>query len=172
MKKIALGIIGSIMATTVMADVADVAVVTDVQKIYRQTPIREETKVCHDEQVPVYGTEEVHRSASPGEVIIGGIIGGAIGNQVGGGSGKDAATVLGAIIGAEAADKNYKEYRRVLVGYETRRVCNRHYKTTHRNTVSGYKVGYMVNGYYGQFTTDIPYNIGDELDVEVRVRVR
>lgn len=45
----------------------------------------------------------------------GALIGGAIGNQFGGGSGRDVATVLGAIIGASAANSRNPEYREISV---------------------------------------------------------
>ena len=45
----------------------------------------------------------------------GALIGGAIGNQFGGGSGRDVATVLGAIIGASAAHNRNPEYREITV---------------------------------------------------------
>ncbi len=43
----------------------------------------------------------------------GALIGGAIGNQFGGGRGRDVATVLGAIIGASAANNRSQKYREV-----------------------------------------------------------
>ena len=44
-------------------------------------------------------------NASTGDVLAGAIIGGVIGNQFGKGKGNDAATVLGAIIGADTQIK-------------------------------------------------------------------
>ena len=44
----------------------------------------------------------------------GALIGGVIGHQFGGGSGKDVATVLGAIIGASVADRNQQRYQEVI----------------------------------------------------------
>lgn len=51
--------------------------------------------------------KDVRRNgASAADTLFGAIIGGTIGNQLGNGSGKDAMTVLGAIVGAEAVTNN------------------------------------------------------------------
>lgn len=55
------------------------------------------------------------KSASPLEILAGGVIGGVIGNQFGGGSGKYWATGTGAVLGSvavnEAVSKTYNEIR-------------------------------------------------------------
>lgn len=73
---------------------------------------------CHYVDVPVY--ETYRRDGSAGEAITGGVIGGVIGNQFGNGSGKDAMTILGVILGAQAADN--KERTRIS-GYTQEKRC-------------------------------------------------
>ena len=52
---------------------------------------------CRVEQVPIYGTVQQHGSTS--DTLIGAVVGAAVGRQFGGGSGRDAATAAGALIG-------------------------------------------------------------------------
>lgn len=80
------------------------------------TPVR--VNECRNVDVPIYGTRD--RRGSDGDVLAGAIVGGVIGNQFGGGSGKDAMTVLGAIVGANhMANRTTEE----IVGYRTERQC-------------------------------------------------
>ena len=64
--------------------------------------------------------ETYQRDGTAGEAITGGVIGGVIGNQFGNGSGKDAMTILGVILGAQAADN--KERTRIS-GYTQEKRC-------------------------------------------------
>lgn len=75
---------------------------TTVQDVYKTVTVDvpQQFEGCHTVDVPVIEK----RSGSAGEAITGAIIGGVIGNQFGNGSGKDAMTVIGALIGANAAD--------------------------------------------------------------------
>jgi uncharacterized protein YcfJ len=79
-----------------------------------ETPIR----TCNIVNVPIYGNTG---KTQTGEVLGGAIIGGILGNQVGGGKGKDAATILGAILGADFANK--KSGTKTIVGYKRTTVC-------------------------------------------------
>ena len=72
---------------------------------------------CKIVSVPVYGT--IRKNGSAAEAITGGVIGGVIGNQFGSGSGKDAMTILGIIVGANAA--NGKE--QVITEYRNEKRC-------------------------------------------------
>lgn len=72
---------------------------------------------CKIVDIPIFETRRKDGSAS--EAITGGVIGGVIGNQFGNGSGKDAMTILGVIIGANAADKK----ERVVTGYRQEKQC-------------------------------------------------
>ena len=74
---------------------------------------------CGMVDVPVYGI--LDRPASGGEVLSGAVVGGVIGNLFGSGSGNDAMTVLGAIIGGTTANERKKE--RVIVSYTQKHQC-------------------------------------------------
>ena len=87
---------------------------TQTVKVVKKVPS------CKIVDVPIYG--KTGGQASTGEVLGGAIIGGILGNQVGGGSGKDAATILGAILGADIANK--KSGDKVIVGYKQVEQCD------------------------------------------------
>ena len=91
-----------------------------VQDHYKTHTIKipHESYVCHDVEVPIYGKTG---DASGFDVLGGAIIGGLIGNQFGAGSGKDIATGLGAIVGADQANKRMT--REGIVGYRTEERC-------------------------------------------------
>jgi len=58
-------------------------------------------------------THELIEDRNKGWKTFGGaLIGGAIGNQFGGGSGRDVATVLGALLGGSLANNKHPKYRR------------------------------------------------------------
>lgn len=106
-----------LLATQAHADGRVNAKVEDVyinEKV--STPVH--VNECYDVDVPVYGTST--RRGSDGDVLAGAIIGGVIGNQFGSGDGKDAMTVLGAIVGANRAANQTKEE---IVGYQIERRC-------------------------------------------------
>ena len=75
-------------------------------------------RTCSEVDVPIYSNTG---KAQTGEVLGGAIIGGILGNQVGGGKGKDAATILGAILGADFANK--KSGTKTIVAYKRTTVC-------------------------------------------------
>ena len=102
--------------------------------VVREVPIQ----TCSNVDVPIYETRRTGQ-ASSGDALVGAIIGGAIGNQLGNGSGKDAMTVLGAIIGADKVNKKGKQ-ETVIVGYRQERQC----RTTYTNKVSQVRGDNMV----------------------------
>ena len=102
--------------------------------VVREVPIQ----TCSNVEVPIYETRRTGQ-ASSGDALVGAIIGGAIGNQLGNGSGKDAMTVLGAIIGADKVNKKGKQ-ETVIVGYRQERQC----RTTYTNKVSQVRGDNMV----------------------------
>ena len=102
--------------------------------LFRTVPIQ----TCNTVDVPIYETRRTGQ-ASSGDALVGAIIGGAIGNQFGNGSGKDAMTVLGAIIGADKVNKKGKD-ETVIVGYRQERQC----RTTYTNKVSQVRGDNMV----------------------------
>jgi uncharacterized protein YcfJ len=91
-----------------------------IEDIYVKETVSNPVRVneCRDVDVPIYGTRA--RRGSDGDVLAGALIGGAIGNQFGSGSGQDAMTVLGAIVGANRAANQTTEE---IVGYRTERQC-------------------------------------------------
>ena len=59
--------------------------------------------------------EELIRDKKNGWHTFGGaLVGGVIGNQFGGGSGRDVATILGAIIGGSIADNNSNQPKKII----------------------------------------------------------
>ena len=112
------------------------APVTEVIAIKTSVAVPTTTQVCSTSQVPVYDT------ASTGDVFLGAVIGGAIGNQVGEGKGKDAATVLGAIMGADHATRG----NRTIVGYQNVQNCVPQTTYQYEDRVQGYNVRYDMKG--------------------------
>ena len=76
-------------------------------------------QVCEKVQIPIYGM--IERPASDAEVFTGMLIGGAIGNQFGSGSGNDAMTFIGAIMGAESGGERKRQ--RVIIDYREVTQC-------------------------------------------------
>lgn len=158
-----------ITAGCAAADVSynDMATVTAFGPIYENQRVREISKVCHEEEFPVYGTREIKRSSNGGDVLAGMIIGGLLGKGV---TGKDNGAAAGAVLGGViAADKDHREFERVIVGYETKTICNNHIEYVNKSVLSHYIVAYSINGHYGEFKTKNKYKIGDKLRVRVEV---
>ena len=103
------------------------ATVVDMQESYRDVVKQVPVQSCNVVDVPIYEERVVGGGASTGDVLAGAIIGGVIGNQFGNGNGKDAMTVLGAIVGADSANK--KGHREtVIVGYKQQQQCSTVYE--------------------------------------------
>lgn len=155
----------ALAATGAQADTYNVSArVTAVEPIHVTTRVEEPVRRCRDVEEPVYGTV---RGGSSGDVLAGALIGGAIGNQFGNGSGKDAMTVLGAILGADTANR---QPRQVVTGYRTSRVCETVFEARDRREVGGWRVHYSWNGLDGQTETDTRYRVGDRIEVQVTLR--
>lgn len=112
--------------------------VIGMKETYRDVVQEVPIQTCNTVDVPIYETRRTGQ-ASSGDALVGAIIGGAIGNQFGNGSGKDAMTVLGAIIGADKVNKKGKD-ETVIVGYRQERQC----RTTYTNKVSQVRGDNMV----------------------------
>ncbi len=152
----------ALLATPVAAETV-FGRVTYVEPVYSNTYVDVPQTVCYDVEVPVTGRTQ----ASTGDVLTGAIIGGAIGNQFGGGSGKDAATVLGAIIGADTANK---AGRQVVTGYRVERQCKTEYVSDVQNVITAWTVYYRWgNGAgAGSFVTNRDdYVVGDTIRLKV-----
>ena len=115
MKKLLLATALATLSTAAFAE-STVATVRDVY-VTQIVQVPREVEGCHMIDVPIYGNQ----SATAGEAVTGAIIGGAIGHQFGNGSGKDAMTIIGALIGANAADGN----RKVITGYRKEQRCTK-----------------------------------------------
>lgn len=134
-------------------------------------------------QARVYGNEPQARQY--GGAIVGGLAGGVLGNQIGGGSGKDAATVLGVMLGAITGDRlenrNQNDSRgQVAQGYDGHDpYSNGQYESAQREVqrcrtvndtqtrLTGYRVTYDYGGQ--QYTTFMRKHPGQSLAVRVSV---
>ena len=121
----------------------------------------QDVRVCEQYQVPVYGNMIVE--GSQGDVLAGAIIGGAIGNQFGSGDGKDAMTVLGAIVGANQGSK--PRVRSGVTGYDIETRCYYEEQMTPVNVQTGFIVTYEQYGsYYQVFMTTQP-RVGSFIEI-------
>lgn len=126
----------TIITTTALLVLATPAFAETVRDHYKtvieQTPYSVE--VCKDVQI--------RGQASTGDTVFGALLGGVIGNQFGGGKGKDAATILGAIVGADVANKNGKKPS------STQRQCQTEtrYEETQREMYSHSTVTFVSDG--------------------------
>jgi len=103
-------------AVPALADYTVNGTVTDhFRNVTRNIPTTE--RVCETVNVPIYSS-----GGSTGNTIAGAIIGGAIGNQFGNGSGRDAMTVLGAIVGADVANRSAQNNS--VIGYRQEQRCD------------------------------------------------
>lgn len=154
----------SLIAVPVNAETVSVyGRITHVEPVYSNTYVDVPQTVCYDVEVPVTSRTR----AGTGDVLAGAIIGGAIGNQFGGGSGKDAATVLGAILGADIVNKNGQQ---VVTGYRYERKCETQYVTDIQHNISGWTVYYRWNDITGSFNTARDnYVVGDRVLLNVTV---
>lgn len=153
----ALAMFGSVA----LADQRIQASVVSMQETYNTVSKQVPVQSCSTVEVPIYETRRIGQ-ASTGDTLAGAIIGGVIGNQFGGGSGKDAATVLGAILGADAANKKGGRQETVIVGYRQQQQCTTTYQqkeTQQRGqnrvtveTESGERFTFKTNQWYKRGT--------------------
>ena len=132
-------------------------VVVAVEPVYSTayTPIIQEE--CFEQRVPIYQ----NRRASTGDVFVGAVIGGAIGNQFGGGSGKDAMTVLGAIVGADISGRPRPE----VVGYTSEWTCKMVEVQHETRIFHHYQITYLMNGKYYRINTDNLFEVGQRITI-------
>ena len=159
---VAVACLASVAST---ASAQDYATITRVEPTYQNVSVPRHRTDCVMNEVPIYGNSG---QASTGDTIVGAVIGGALGNQVGGGKGKDAMTVLGAIIGADVVNKRAKN--RQIIGYREQQTC--HNVTFHETyeELKNYRITYEYNGTYGQSYTHNKYRVGDRLRVTVTIQ--
>jgi len=135
-----------------------------VSQVYKEVPVRS----CRTVQTPIYGTQEGLGQASTADVVASAIFGGLLGNQVGDGTGKDAATLIGAIAGADLANKKGKS-KQVIVGHNQQEVCDVVMQQRTVQQVTGYKTYIEFGGNLWQMNTDSAYTKGDFLNVNVSI---
>jgi uncharacterized protein YcfJ len=102
-----------------------------------------------------------------GGAVIGGVAGAVLGNQVGKGHGREAATALGAVVGAFTGDRVQNQNRVELYEEQPREVTTCRTVNEVQNRIAGYRVNYEYRGQ--QFTTVMRDNPGANLQVRVSV---
>lgn len=131
-------------------------VVVDVQPVYSTAYTPRVQERCFEAQVPVYG----YNQPSAGNALAGALIGGAIGNQFGSGSGNDAMTVLGAIVGANQATHGQR-----VVGYSSEWRCEMVQVEEETRVFHHYQVTYQMHGVYYKINTDRAYEVGQRIKI-------
>ena len=114
-------------------DVWAYARVVSVEPVYREVRVRAPRQVC--EEVPVVERTRYRGGPDPGAVLFGAVIGGVIGHQFGSGRGNDAATAVGAIMGANNA---------AVSSHRNGRVVEREIIETRCETVAGARLAKEV----------------------------
>lgn len=132
-------------------------VVVAVEPVYSTAYTPTVQEQCFEQQVPIYQ----NRRASTGDVFTGAVIGGAIGNQFGGGSGKDAMTILGAIVGADVAGRQRQE----IVGYTSEWTCKMVEVQQETRTFHHYQITYRLNGKHYRVNTDRAFEVGQLITI-------
>lgn len=143
----------------------DTATITSVDKIYKTHTIREPYQDCYIKEFYQGDNDD-----SATNEIVGGLFGGLIGNQFGDGSGKDAMTVAGALLGASLAhdDELAKSKTGRVVSKE---VCETKYRSESVERLSHYRVEYEYDNRTFTYTTkNKPY--GSTIKVKVDVSPR
>jgi len=137
--------------------------------VIKEVPI----KSCRIEQMPVYGSTTTGTASKPSvaDKAAGAIFGGLLGSQVGGGSGKDAATLLGAIIGAEMVDGQVGKpnQQQVITGYRNQEICEMIMQQKTVQEVTSYQTYIEFGGQIWQLNTPISYAKGDFVKVNVDI---
>ncbi len=161
---IAILLANSAIANTVELD----AVVVKVVPTYTEVQVNTPWQSCEYVDVPIY---QKQGGGSTGNVLGGAIIGGILGNQVGGGSGKDAATILGAILGADIANK--KSGKDVIVGYKKVEQCETINQITTKPGPTIYDVTVKIPSIDTRYTfrTNDKYTRGETIFLRVNYTV-
>ncbi len=139
----------------------DYAEVVDVKPLIRTVRVEIPVRECYERPVEV---RRARRRGSLGRVLAGGIIGGVIGRQFGDGSGRDAMTVLGSVVGAASASDDERHEREPRI----EKFCETTYEYEERDRVEGFRVTYLYEGQ--TYTTRTQTDPGNEIRVRVDVR--
>lgn len=140
--------------------------IVSVQPVYTTKLIKEPYQECYTKEyrVPAEGGD-----GSATNELIGGVIGGALGNQFGAGSGKDAMTIMGALIGGSVANDMEKQGQPGRI--ESREVCETYYRTREEEVLDYYRVRFSYDGREFTYRTQTRPR-GATVQVEVDVRLR
>lgn len=150
--------------------------VVDVMPIVRQVRVETPARECWQEtEYRTIRRDDYRRGRvdSPVPTIAGGIIGGVIGNQFGSGSGRDAMTAVGAILGASIATEAARDdaYRHGGSSYERRPVtvqrCETRVSYHEEERIEGYRVTYVYAG--REYMTTMASPPGNRIPVRVTV---
>ncbi len=142
---------------------------SDSARVVSATPIVDRVSEPRQECRTEYRTIEQSRTESspPVGAIAGGIVGGLIGHQIGSGRGNTAATIGGAAAGAAIGSQYDRGGTQTYVEPSTREVQRCETVNDTRDVIRGYTVVYSYGG--RQFTTELPYDPGQRLNVDVSV---
>ena len=110
---------------------------------------------------------QVNYGQQYGGAVVGGVAGALLGNQVGRGHGREAATALGAVVGAFAGDRYSNRDRWDQPQYEQREVRSCRTVSDVQSRINGYRVNYEYRGQ--SYTTMLRDNPGPQLRVRVSV---
>jgi uncharacterized protein YcfJ len=102
-----------------------------------------------------------------GGAVIGGVAGALLGNQVGKGHGREAATALGAVVGAFTGDRMANGQLGQQYEQVPREVTQCRTVNDMQTRINGYRVGYEYRGQH--YTTLMHENPGPNLQVRVSV---
>lgn len=146
-------------ASTAMADGYNSrqGVVVDVEAVYSNSIEYVVQEQCFEQQTPIYQ----NRNGSSGDVLAGALIGGAIGNQFGSGDGKDAMTILGAIVGADAASRPRQE----IAGYVSEWRCEMVEIPQETQMFHHYQITYRMDGKLYRVNTDRIFEVGQRITI-------
>ena len=152
-------IIGSILTLASGSGIAHASDFVDNAQVISAAPIVQSVmqQVCQPQTVVTQPPPSQGSGIAGG--IIGGLAGGLLGAQVGHGSGKTAATIVGAAGGAIVGNQIATSPSAPTT--QTVQACN----NVMSNIVTGYTVVYQYNG--RAITTTLPYNPGSYVKVGV-----
>ncbi len=161
--------------TTLLAAGAQAQTFNDTARVRTVQPQYENVSVPRNECTNQWVTEPqpVASSRNYGGLAIGGVAGALLGHQVGGGRGRDAATAVGAVVGALAGEHFANQnswgggYQQASQPQQQRQVQNCRTVNDVQSRLTGYQVEYEYRGQvYNTVTRENP---GRTLAVRVSV---
>lgn len=157
----------SMLAVTTLATHAetyvDTARVRSVQPQYETVAVPRQE--CSSQWINE--TRRIEGQRGYGGAVIGGVAGAVLGNQLGKGHGREAATALGAVVGAFTGDRVSNRDREDRYEQVPRQVQTCQTVNDLQQRLTGYQVAYEYRGQ--QFVALLPKDPGRELQVRVSV---